>query len=278
MNEYLFRKNIEKYRTELDEKFVEKKKAKVLSIASGKGGVGKTFFSTNFARFLESINRKVLLIDCDVFLSNCYLSLGVTPSRDIFDLIDGEEIGSCITTVGNIDLLSGRSGNDTGASSEEYVKTILGVIQSCEFCYDYILLDCPAGIEGKILSLMAFADERVLVMNPDKYSLTDAYSLIKTLRTKYGVLDYITIVNKCDSIEDEQEMFNRIISTCQTFLPDVRVCNRGSIPNYKNKSFEQEKNSTSKFFNNLFFHLDDIYKDHGLVGHKKMEMDFHLSF
>ena len=279
MNKNLFRRNIDKYRSDVSATKAGFNKARVFSVASGKGGVGKTFFSTNFARFLEMNNKKVLLIDCDVFLSNCYLSLGVTPTKDLFDLIRGEDISNCITSVGNIDLLSGRSGNDTGISSSEYTKMILGVIQSSESKYDFIILDCPAGIENKILSLMAYADERVIVMNPDKYSFTVSYSLIKTLRSKYGVLDFNAVINKCDTLDDESNIFGRIISTCHTFLPDVKVRSKGRIPRIENKINSLEENSTTyKIFNNLFSHLDDSCIESGLFGQHQMKMEFHLSF
>ena len=138
-------------------------------------------FFTNIARHIADKGEKVLLIDCDVYLSNCYLSLGVTPARNIFDLINGFPLHDCITHINGVDLLSGTSGIDI-ESDANFVETVIRVIQSLDSQYDYIILDCPAGLEKRMLSLMSFSDERLLVLNPNKYSLTDCYGLIKTLR------------------------------------------------------------------------------------------------
>ena len=276
MSNDLFRYHLDKYRT--NGRFPEIK-SKVISIASGKGGVGKTFFSTNFAKFLDSKNKKVLLIDCDVYLSNCYLSLGVTPGKDLFDLHDGEPFHNCVTKVGGIDLISGRSGNEHG-EDVDYVKTILSLVQSLEYSYDYILLDCPAGIDSKILSLIAYCDERIVLMNPNKYSLTDAYSLIKTLRLNYGVKEFKTVTNRSDSLKVEKEINERLTNTCMTFLPDVRIKNIGSISRLdKHISNEAERISLRNNLCNIFeFFNDKETTDSDFYLQKGLEMEFQVTF
>ena len=276
MNQGFFRFHLDKYRTET---LKNNKKAQVMCVASGKGGVGKTFFTTNFAKYLDSKGKKVLLIDCDVYLSNCYLSFGVTPGKDLFDLIDGDDFSECVTKVGGIDLISGRNGNEID-SEGDYVKTILSMIQSLEFSYDYILLDCPAGIDNKVLSLMAYCDERVLLLNPNKYSLTDAYSLIKTLRLRYGVKFFKTIINRCDEARVGKDLTTRLINTCHSFLPDVTVQNIGDIPTYVGvQSIEAEINSTYTNLNNVFHLLNDKEAEGSeYYLQSNLEMEFQVSF
>jgi len=276
MNQGFFRFHLDKYRTET---LKNNKKAQVMCVASGKGGVGKTFFTTNFAKYLDSKGKKVLLIDCDVYLSNCYLSFGVTPGKDLFDLIDGDDFSECVTKVGGIDLISGRNGNEID-SEGDYVKTILSMIQSLEFSYDYILLDCPAGIDNKVLSLMAYCDERVLLLNPNKYSLTDAYSLIKTLRLRYGVKFFKTIINRCDEARVGKDLTTRLINTCHSFLPDVTVQNIGDIPTYVGEqSIEAEINSTYTNLNNVFHLLNDKEAEGSeYYLQSNLEMEFQVSF
>ena len=276
MSNDLFRYHLDKYRTNGRS---PERKSKVISIASGKGGVGKTFFSTNFAKFLDSKKRKVLLIDCDVYLSNCYLSLGVTPGKDLFDLHDGELFHNCVTKVGGIDLISGRSGNEH-KEDVDYVKTILSLVQSLEYSYDYILLDCPAGIDSKILSLMAYCDERIVLMNPNKYSLTDAYSLIKTLRLNYGVKEFKTVTNRSDNLLAEKEINERLTNTCMTFLPDVRIKNIGSISRLDNHiTNEAERISLRNNLCNIFeFFNDKEATDSEFYLQKGLEMEFQVTF
>ena len=276
MNQGLFRFHLDRYRTN---SIGSTQKAKVMCVASGKGGVGKTFFTTNFSKYLDSKRKRVLLIDCDVYLSNCYLSLGVTPGKNLFDLMDGDKFTDCITRVGGIDLISGRSGNDIGDESD-YVKTILGLIQSLEYSYDYILLDCPAGIDSKILSLMAYCDQRIILLNPNKYSLTDAYSLIKTMRVRYGVRSFYGIVNRCDKTQLSSELLSRLINTCHAFLPDIKIKNIGQIPIFANdESNILEKNSTHQNLSNIFNLLNDNEgTDSKFCLQNSLEMDFQVSF
>ena len=272
MNEGQFRKKMDEYRSSL------RSKASVIAVASGKGGVGKTFFTTNLAKYLESEGQRVLIIDCDVYLSNCYLHFGVTPEKDIFDLINGDDIAKCITNVGGIDLISGRSGDEFNKNID-YVKTILGVTQSLEFKYDYILLDCPAGIDSKILSLMTYCDERLVILNPNKYSLTDGYSLIKTLRLHYGVKEFSLIVNKCDSINECSHFSRRIDNTCMSFLPDVKVQMLGRLPTIINRCREKDSSQEiSKNLGNVVSLLNDKRKTGPIWLSHDLKTEFQVSF
>ena len=276
MDQGLFRFHLDKYRTAGDK---VSEKASVMAIASGKGGVGKTFFSTNLARFLAAEKKKVLLIDCDVYLSNCYLSLGVTPDKDLFDLVEGDSFLNCVTDVDGVHLISGRSGCENG-ENEKYVKTILGLIQSLEHSYDFIILDCPAGIDSKILSLMTYCDERIVLMNPNKYSLTDAYSLIKTLRLKFGVMDFSTIINKCSNKNESQEINLRLNGTCLSFLPDVRLKFLGNIPKYEHfHGAREERISSCNKLSNIFRLLNDRNVEGGeCYLQNNLKMEFQVSF
>lgn len=271
-----FRKFLNNHRSE---PHIQNNQAKVISVASGKGGVGKTFFSTSLAKFLVSKRNKVLVIDCDVFLSNCYLSLGVTPQKDIFDLMAGEPIENCITNIYGIDLISGRSGNELD-SSENYVETIIRITQSLESKYDFIILDCPAGIERKMLSLMAYSDERIIVLNPNKFSLTDSYSLIKTLKLKFGVNNYSILLNKCDSKIDEDNISNSLLRTCNTFLPDIYIKKLGRINNYNLPTqLNGEIISTDLIWSNVYEYLNDNVSSEILVQPKNHEeMEFRTAF
>ena len=132
------------------------KTAHTISITSGKGGVGKTFFSVSFATLLASKGYKVLLIDCDFNLSNCFLALNITPEKDLLDFHRGENLEKCLYKYKNLSLLSGRNGdNDIFSEKINLVDTILKSIVSLESEFDFIVLDSPAGIEEQALSINA---------------------------------------------------------------------------------------------------------------------------
>ena len=201
--------------------------------------------------------KRVLLIDCDVYLSNCYLSLGVTPAKNIFDLINGAPLEHCITQINGVDLISGTSGVDI-ESDVNFVETVIRVIQSLDSQYDYIILDCPAGLEKRMLSLMSFSDDRLLVLNPNKYSLTDCYGLIKTLRKTHGVNSFSLVVNKCDDHSAENNVTRSILNTCHSFLPDVSVKPLGRIELLRDVELaDRAKISSAEVWSNIFSYLID---------------------
>lgn len=246
---------------------VSHKKSKVISIISGKGGVGKTSISLALAKTLSDDGKKVLLIDCDYNLSNAIIRLGLPLDNSFYDLICGhKKFEECIKKWNSIDLLSGCNGSiDLFSSKFNLELSIVEIIEEVRNQYDFILLDCPAGLDKVSLFLNSFSNERIVVVNPESSSITDAYSIMKILNIKYGVKSNKLLFNKVTNSKKVTKMYNGLQSTILNFL-DCRVVSLGNIPYlegddpfdciFKNKA----KNSTSEHFNKIVKSLTEEFR------------------
>ncbi|EQC48938.1 YhjQ protein [Bacteriovorax sp. BSW11_IV] len=224
------------------EKCVDKKiegKAKTISITAGKGGVGKTSVAIKVAKSLADAGYKTLLIDCDFNLANTAVKLGLPINDDFASLIMGtKSFEEVLHRDGQFHLLSGCNGNlDLFENRLEYDKIILDILVGHEDEYDFILLDSPAGIQKDTLTINAYSDYRFVVVTPDKSSITDSYSLMKILNTKYGVKTNHLLVNKVSNLAQYQKIVKTLSETVDHFLKG-RVNVLGSIE-YENKAVDK---------------------------------------
>lgn len=230
------------------------RRAKTISVTGGKGGVGKTSVALKLSKTLAKEGKKVLLIDCDYNLSNTAVKLGISLSDNFKSFINGEKrFEDCLYSDGNLDLLSGCNGSlelfDHGSDIE---KIILDVLYSHEQHYDFIFLDCPAGLSRETLTLNAYCDERIVVVVPDKSSITDAYSLIKILNNRYGVRDNFLLVNRVSN----QRQFKRLVKTMSETIEKYLNSNIKILGNVRNE------NSISDQFDKLLLGEEsDLHKD-----------------
>lgn len=224
------------------EKCVDKKiegKAKTISITAGKGGVGKTSVAIKVAKSLADAGYKTLLIDCDFNLANTAVKLGLPINDDFAALIKGtKSFKEVVHQDGQFHLLSGCNGNiELFENRLEYDKIILDILVGHEDEYDFILLDSPAGIQKDTLTINAYSDYRFIVVTPDKSSITDSYSLIKILNTKYGVKTNHLLVNKVSNLAQYQKIVKTLSETVDHFLKG-RINVLGSIE-YENKAVDK---------------------------------------
>ncbi len=202
---------------------------KLISITSGKGGVGKTTVTCNLAMSLAAAGHRVLIFDGDIGMANVDIFFGVRAKMTIKDLLDGEPIQECITKlVKNIDLLAGGSGlYDLMSLSAFERREIVQQIQSIHLNYDYVLIDTAPGLHDYVLHLNSVADECVLVITQDPSSLADAYALLKTLNSKYKMREFKII---CNLVEASQgaALFSRFSEVVEKFLT-LRLSFLGAI-------------------------------------------------
>lgn len=196
------------------------RKAHTVSITGGKGGVGKTSIALKMARMLAKQDFKVLLIDCDTNLSNTAVKLGLPLNDHFMDLVTAKKtFEECLTIDGNFHLLSACNGNMELFEKElEFDRLLIDVMSAHEKDYDYILLDCPAGLSKTSLTLNAYSDQRIIVVTPDRSSITDSYSLMKILNTRYGVNENHLLVNKVSTLAQYQRMVRTLGETVENFL------------------------------------------------------------
>ena len=195
-------------------------KARIISITAGKGGVGKTSVAVKMSKILANDGYKVLLLDCDYNLSNTSVKLGLPMTNGFYELISAQkEFDDCLYKNGNFHLLAGCNGSiDLFNKSLEIDRIIIDILVNHEREYDFIILDCPAGITKETLTLNAYSDYRFVVVTPDKSSITDSYSLIKILNKEFGVMENHLLINKISSDSQYQRMVKTLSETVETFL------------------------------------------------------------
>lgn len=195
---------------------------RVLAIASGKGGVGKTWFSISFGQALARMNRRVLLVDCDVGLANIDVQLGLRPSVDLTRVVMGEvPLSRAIQSVDalGLDVLPGLSGaGHLGGLDPLMTGWIRGELnRSCE-SYDVVILDLPSGIEEGVRELMRHADDEIVLTTGEPTALTDAYALIKaTRRQRLGGVPKL-VVNFAEQSAAGRQTLEGLARVCDRFL------------------------------------------------------------
>ena len=194
----------------------------ILAVASGKGGVGKTWFSVTLAHALAKKGKRVLLFDGDLGLANVDVQLGLMPKRDLNDVIRGRlSLDKVIQRYeeGNFDIIAGRSGQ---ASLSALPSQRLGVLrdQLLEVAdtYDVVICDLGAGVDRTVRMLSATATRSILVVTDEPTSLTDAYAFIK-LGNAAGMSKNISIVvNMAASVMEGEKTYKTLLKACENFL------------------------------------------------------------
>lgn len=254
-------------------KLKSSKITKVIAVASGKGGVGKTTISLSLGKQLTESGSKVLLIDCDYNLSNTAVKLGLPLNDNFYSLLSLEKtFEECIYKDGNLHLLSGCNGNaDIFDNSFEHDKFIMDIINEHKSDYDFIILDCPAGLNRDNVNLTAYADHRFMIVNPDKSSLTDTYALIKILKQRYAINENHLIVNRVSKNSQYQKVVKSISETVSTFLNGrVKVLGLIAAVDQPMDEFDKnfmgvEKNSIEKYLINILNKFTDESTSHDFV-------------
>lgn len=207
------------------QKSLRKKEAlpqmRVISVTSGKGGVGKSSVVTNLAMALSSRNKRVLLLDGDFGLANLDIMLDLKPRCTISDVLHGDKSVKdlVIKFSPNVDVLPSSSGilEMTNIGLHEKTK-LLEVIQQLENSYDVLLIDTGAGISDEVTWLNSSAGEIIVIATPEPTSLADAYALIKVLNQKHKVKDFRLLVNQAKSESEALRVYQQITAVSDRFL------------------------------------------------------------
>ncbi|WP_211245385.1 MinD/ParA family protein [Sulfurihydrogenibium subterraneum] len=197
------------------------KNSKFICVASGKGGVGKTNFSINFAYILANkFNKKVLLIDADIGLGNIHVILNIPLIRSLKEFFEGKkDIEENILNVKNFDLIPGFSGIDNiSVLEEEKIIMLVDKLDKISKLYDYVIIDTGAGIGKDVINFVLPSDKTYLITTPEPTALTDAYSFIKSLYKIYNYKDFKVVINMVKSDEEGYEVFERLKESCKKFL------------------------------------------------------------
>lgn len=205
----------------LPEEKKTKARAKIISISSGKGGVGKTSFAINFAISLSRLGYKIAIIDADIGLSNIEILSGININYSISDIMFSNKSIFDISAIGpeGIKIISGGSGfKEFKLFKEDNFLKLIEEIEKLQATVDYIIIDTGAGISETVIDFVMTTEEVILVCTPDPTSLMDSYILIKALLNN-GFTGKINLMsNFVNSRKEGTEIFNKLQSTVESFL------------------------------------------------------------
>jgi flagellar biosynthesis protein FlhG len=194
----------------------------VLAVASGKGGVGKTWFSITLTHAMVLEGRKVLLFDGDLGLANIDIQLGLMPKYDLGGVISGRiSLKDAVTHFpdGDFDIIAGRSGSGSLANLPATRLQALSddLIQTGKE-YDKVLIDLGAGVDQGVRQMTGLANTVIVITNGDPTSLTDAYAFIKVTHMARPKTDIRVVVNMAKDRKEGQAIYNKLLKACEGFL------------------------------------------------------------
>ena len=195
--------------------------AKVFTVTSGKGGVGKTNVTVNLAIALSEMGYKVVMIDADFGLSNIEILFGVTPEYTLFDVIynDMSILETLCDGPSGLKFISGGSGIDELMRVDrEDLSRIVANLSVLDKEFDVVLIDTGAGMTDTVISMALAADEVILVTTPEPTSVTDAYALVKTVVRKDKEKIVKVIINKADNPVEAIDVLSKLMKVTGNFL------------------------------------------------------------
>ena len=194
----------------------------MIAIASGKGGVGKTWFSITLGHALAKRGKRVLLFDGDLGLANVDIQLGLTPEKDLGNVMDGQtSLREAVTHYedGGFDILAGRSGSGNLATlATQKLAVLRKDLIDLARSYDHVLVDLGAGVDRAVRQMAGPAAITLVVITDEPTSLTDAYAFIKLSHAANPDADLRVVVNMASSAHDGQNTYATIRSASETFL------------------------------------------------------------
>jgi len=197
-------------------------KTRIITVSSGKGGVGKTNIAINLAMAYAQLGKRVVVMDADLGLANVNVVLGVIPRYNLYHLIRKQKTLAeiVVDTAYGIQIIAGASGFSKIANlSEEERRTFIGELGALANA-DIIVIDCAAGVSSNVISFIAAADDAIIVTTPEPTAITDAYGIIKIIATEIDSLDLglKLVVNRVHSVVEGRRVAERVITIAGQFL------------------------------------------------------------
>lgn len=251
---------------------VQPNRARVITVTSGKGGVGKSNVSVNLAIMLRKMGKKVIIFDADFGLANVEVIFGIVPKYNLFDIIYNNMSINEVLQNGpmGIEFLSGGSGvKELLKLDHAQISFLVNKLNDLEKYADVIIIDTGAGISDAVLSFIQASNEVILVTTPEPTSVTDAYAVLKAIKNnkvqnmskKINVL-----INRVTSDAEGVEIFDKLNKVTQKFL-GLELKNIGFLPEDKTlpKAVIEQKPVT------ILYPKSNVAKAFETLGHNVME-------
>ncbi|RKN86504.1 MinD/ParA family protein [Paenibacillus ginsengarvi] len=194
---------------------------RIITVTSGKGGVGKSNFTLNFALSLQKRGYKVLVFDADIGLANIDLLMGVSPKYSLYHLLKREKSIWDIIYKGYHDLefIAGGSGfNDLIRLTEEEIDYFAEQVNELSGYVDFIIFDTGAGLSKETLKFIVAASETIVVTTPEPTAITDAYAIIKMVTSMGHVVRFRLVVNRVTESGEGKYTADKISLVAKQFL------------------------------------------------------------
>jgi flagellar biosynthesis protein FlhG len=195
---------------------------KMVALASGKGGVGKTWFAITLTHALAQQKLRTLLFDGDLGLANLDIQLGLMPKHDLGSVIAGRlTLNQAVLTYeeGNFDIIAGRSGSGGLANVPVSRLQVLGDdLNLLAAAYDKVIIDLGAGVERTVRQLTQSVGTCLVVATDEPTSLTDAYAFIKVTHMERPGADIRIVINMANSTREGERTYNTLLKACEGFL------------------------------------------------------------
>jgi flagellar biosynthesis protein FlhG len=201
----------------------------IVAVASGKGGVGKTWLAITLSHALARAGSRVLLFDGDLGLANVDIQLGLTPTADLGAVVAGRVSvqDATIRYAGGFDILAGHSGSGALAGmAPAALEQLLATMRTTARAYDSVLFDLGAGVDRAVRRLAAFADLLLVVVTEEPTSLTDAYAVLKLHAADTGKRADAAgiVVNAASSRAAGERTYTTLARACENFLGATPPC------------------------------------------------------
>ncbi|MDR3356960.1 MAG: MinD/ParA family protein [Spirochaetaceae bacterium] len=206
----------------LPQRIPKPKKTRIITVASGKGGVGKTNLSVNMALAYARIGKKVIVMDADLGLANVNVILKMIPKWNLYHVIRRQKTMReiLVETEYGISIVAGASGFSKIANLSVDQRT--NFIEELETLSsaDIIIIDTSAGVSSNVLDFIAVADDVVIITTPEPTAITDAYGIVKIIATEIESVEMglKLVVNRVNNVTEAKKVADRMTSITGQFL------------------------------------------------------------
>lgn len=204
------------------EETVSGNRTRIITVASGKGGVGKSNIAINLGLGFARLGKNVVVLDADLGLANVNVILGVIPRYNLYHMMRQQKtMREILTDTGyGIQIVAGASGfskiaNLTEEERRAFIRELSTLGQA-----DILIIDTSAGVSNNVLDFVAAADDAIVVTTPEPTAITDAYGIIKVIATEINNprLGLKLLVNRVTSVTEAKKVADRVINIASQFL------------------------------------------------------------
>ncbi|NNE63561.1 MAG: MinD/ParA family protein [Gammaproteobacteria bacterium] len=224
---------------------------RVISVTSGKGGVGKSNVAVNLAVMLAQNGERVMVMDADMGLANIDVLLGLSPKLNLSHVINGECMleDTIIEGPSGIKIIPASSG--VASMSDLTPAENAGIIRSFSELtvpVDTLVIDTAAGLSDSVISYTRASREVIIVVCDEPASITDAYAMIKVLNRDYGMHRFHVLANQAHDVQQGRQLYTKLARVSEKYL-DVALNFLGTIPydDYLKKSVQKQKSVVEAF-------------------------------